>query len=248
MKKIYIYGLVDVIKNELKYIGKSNNPQSRYRKHLQDSKKKISYKDKWIYSLLENNNKPELLIIDEVEEYDWEKWEKFYISYYKFIGCKLTNISEGGENPPSHLGRKKTKEEIEKLRVSNLGKKRSIETRKRISEAKKGKPILHLNNGKKRSLSHRKNISFSLKGRISPNKGKKYTDEYKKKLSKAHSHEKKEIVQLTLNGEFIKIWESISEAKKAFKNNHIGECCNGKIKSAAGHIWKFKNEWIQIIK
>jgi nicotinamide-nucleotide amidase len=49
--------LIDTINNELKYIGKSINPESRYRKHLQDSKKKISYKDKWIYSLLEKNIK-----------------------------------------------------------------------------------------------------------------------------------------------------------------------------------------------
>ena len=96
MRKVYIYGLVDKSKNELKYIGKSINPQSRYRKHLQDSNKKISYKDKWIYSLLENKNKPELLIIDEVNEDNWVFWEKHYISYYKSIGCKLTNISEGG--------------------------------------------------------------------------------------------------------------------------------------------------------
>jgi hypothetical protein len=67
---IYYYGkciyfwIIDPIKNELRYIGKSINPNSRYRKHLQDSKKCISYKDKWIYSLLNNNIKPELFIID----------------------------------------------------------------------------------------------------------------------------------------------------------------------------------------
>ena len=238
MKKVYIYGLVDTIKNELKYVGKSINPKSRYRKHLQDSKKKISYKDKWIYSLLENNNKPELLIIDEVDEGNWIFWEKHYISYYKFIGCKLTNISEGGENPPNHTGRKRTEGEIERIRKSNLGKKRSEETKKNISIAKKGKPILHLNNGKERSLSHKKNLSLSLKGRKSPNKGKTYTIEHKKVLSEAHSHQKKRIVQMSLDGTIIKIWDSVSEAKKEYKNNHISECCTGKIKTAAGFIWK----------
>ena len=239
MRKVYIYGLIDELKNELKYVGKSINPQSRYRKHLQDSYKKISYKDNWIYSLLQNDNKPGLLIIDEVDEFNWEFWEKHYISYYKSIGCKLTNISEGGENPPSAYGRKWTPEQIKKNSESNKGKKRSEETRKRISIAKKGKPILHLNNGKERSLSHKNNLSLSLKGRTSPNKGRKYDEEHGKKLSNSHSHQKRKIVQLTLDGEFIKIWNSISEAKKEYKNNHISECCLGKIKTAAGYKWKY---------
>lgn len=240
MKKVYIYGLVDKLKNELKYIGKSINPQTRYRKHLQDSNKKISYKDKWINSLLENNNKPELLIIDEVDENNWEFWEKHYISYYKFIGCKLTNISEGGENPPITFGRKWTPEQIERIRKNNQGKKRSEETKKNISLSKKGKPIPHLNNGKERSLSHRKNLSLSTKGRTSPNKGKKYTEDFKKKLSNSHNHQKKEILQFTLDGELIKIWKSMSEAKKEYKNNHISECCLGKVKTVAGYVWKYK--------
>jgi hypothetical protein len=239
MGRVYIYGLVDELKNELKYIGKSINPQSRYRKHLQDSKKKISYKDKWIYSLLENNNKPKLLIIDEVDEYNWEFWEKHYISYYKFIGCKLTNISEGGENPPNLTGRKRTKEEIQRISKSNTGKKRSQETRNNISLAKKGKPILHLNNGKERSLSHKNNLSLSLKGRTSPNKGKKLSVEHKKNLSEGHSSQKKSVIQLTLDDKVIRIWKSISEAKKECNNNHIGECCSGKIKTAAGYKWKY---------
>jgi hypothetical protein len=239
MGKVYIYGLVDKSKNELKYIGKSINPQSRYRKHLQDSYKKISYKDNWIYSSLLKNEKPELLIIDEVNEDNWVFWEKHYISYYKSIGCKLTNISEGGDNPPSALGRKWTPEQLKRISENNKGKKRSEETKKNISLSKKGKPIPHLNNGIKRSLSHRNKLSLSLRGRTSPNKGRKYDEEHSKKLSKSHSHQKKEIIQLTLDNKVIKIWESISEAKKEYKNNHISECCLGKIKTAAGYKWKY---------
>lgn len=239
MGKVYIYGLIDSIKMELKYIGKSINPKTRYRKHLQDSNKKISYKDKWIQSLLEKKHKPELVIIDEVDELDWDFWEKHYISYFKFIGCKLTNISEGGENPPSAIGRKWTPEQLKRISESNKGKKRSEETKKNISLAKKGKQIPHLNNGKERSLSHRKNLSLAMKGRISPNKGRKYDEEHGKKLSNSHSHQKRKIIQLTLDGEKIKIWESVSEAKKEYKNNHISECCLGKIKTAAGYKWKY---------
>lgn len=239
MKKIYIYGLVDSIKNELKYIGKSVNPKNRYRKHLQESKKKLTYKDRWLNKLLENNQKPELLIIDVVNENNWVFWEKHYISYFKSIGCILTNISEGGDNPPNQIGKKRSKEIIEKIRNKNIGKKRSDDIKKKMSLSKKGKPIPHLNNEKNRSHLHKKNLSLSLKGRISPNKGKKYDDVHSKLLSNAHSHQKKSVIQMSLNGEIIKIWDSISEAKKEIKNSHIGECCSGKIKTAGGYKWKY---------
>lgn len=243
MEKVYIYGLIDVIKNELKYIGKSVNPQSRYRRHLQDSHKKISYKDRWIQSLLENNNKPELIIIDEVNKDEWEFWEKHYIAYYKFIGCKLTNISEGGENPPNLTGRKRPKEEIEKIRNSNLGKKRTLETRNKISLSKKGKPIPHLNNGKERSLLHKKNLSLSLKGRTSPNKGLILSDERKKLLSEGHNHEKRKIIQLTKLGEYVETWFGINETEKKLKIRHISECCRGKCKTAGGFKWNYYEDY-----
>jgi group I intron endonuclease len=145
----------------------------------------------------------------------------FYIAYFKFLGCDLTNGTKGGDEPPSTKGRK-----------------HSEESKLKMSKSKKGKPILHLNNGKERSLLHKKNLSLSLKGRKSPNKGKVYTIEHKKILSEAHSHQKKRIVQMSLDGTIIKIWDSVSEAKKEYKNNHISECCTGKIKTAAGFIWK----------
>ena len=241
MGKVYIYGLIDRITNELKYIGKSVNPKSRYRKHLQESNKKNSYKDNWIYSLSLKNQKPELIIIDEVDEDDWMFWEKHYISYFKFIGCKLTNISEGGENPPNLRGRKRTKDEIDRISKSNKDKKRSFETKLNISLSKKGKPIPHLHN-KDRSLSHRNNLSLSLKGRTSPNKGKKFSNELKEKLSKS-STSKKSVIQMSLDGEFIKQWDSIADAQRELKIRHISDCCsnNGIYKSAGGYKWKYKN-------
>lgn len=242
MKNIFIYGLIDTETNQLRYIGKSINPLVRYRKHLQESKKKLTYKDRWINFLIEKKYKPELLIIDEVDKDGWEFWEKHYIAYFKFIGCKLTNTTNGGENPPNIKGRKRTKEEIERISNSNLGKKRTEETRKNISLAKKGKPIPHLNNGKERSLSHRNNLSLSLKGRKSPNKGKTFSNELKKKLSDA-STVKKSVIQMTKNNEIIKIWESIGDAEKELKIRHISECCLNKKyhKTAGGFKWKYNN-------
>ena len=241
MDKVFIYGLIDPVTNQLRYVGKSVNPKSRFRKHIQESKNKQTYKDRWINSIL-NGYKPELIIIDEVDLCNWEFWEKHYISYFKSIGCKLTNTTDGGDNPPNHKGRKRTKEEIEKISKSNLGKKRSEETKIKISQSKKGKKIPHLNNGKERSLSHRNNLSLSLKGRMSPNKGKEFSKEHKEKLSKS-STSKKSVIQMNLNNEIIKIWNSIADAQKELKIRHISDCCsnNGTYKTAGGYKWKYNN-------
>ena len=66
-----------------------------------------------------------------------------------------------------------------------------------MSNTKKGKPIPWLNNGSERSESHRKNLSKSCKGRISPNKGNKYSEEFRKKLSNS-STVKRKVKQIEL--------------------------------------------------
>jgi hypothetical protein len=89
----------------------------------------------------------------------------------------------------------------EAVRKANTGKVRSSETRKKMSDAKKGKKhsLAHVENnrkaqtGKKLSEDHINNISSALKGKLhSPEhnakvgrKGRVFTDEWKRKLSDA---------------------------------------------------------------
>lgn len=44
------------------------------------------------------------------------------------------------------------------------------------------------------------------------------------------------------NGELIAIYPSITAAEKATHIYHIGECANGKRKSAGGYQWKFMED------
>jgi group I intron endonuclease len=267
---VYIYGLVDPITNQLRYIGKSVNPKSRFRRHIADINLHDSYKDRWIRYLVEKGFKPTLLIIDIVNKDEWIYWEKFYISYFKFIGFNMVNGTLGGDEPPSTKGRKHTEES--KLKMSNT---------------KKGKPIPWLNNDKPRSEEHKKNLSNSLKGRKSEKKGKKYEDIYgeensniiRKKLSDAHKglncgvnhpmynkkHDKetiekirkkrseqifskesikkranalkKKVYKYDLEGNLVKIYDSLGEAYKEISykklNRHFE---NGT--PINGYIWK----------
>lgn len=53
---------------------------------------------------------------------------------------------------------------------------------------------------------------------------------------------KKEVKQYTTDLKYIKCWKSIREASRelGISENNISSCCNGKLKTAGGYIWRFK--------
>lgn len=136
----YIYALLDPSTNEIRYIGKTNNPEHRMGQHLWDSKthRKHCHNHRWINALMESGITPEMKIIEECGD-NWQDRERFWIKYYRDIGVKLTNVTDGGEGidiPNRNPGWyekavetrikngsfAKTEEEIEKIRQTNLRK------------------------------------------------------------------------------------------------------------------------------
>ena len=220
---VFIYMLIDPKSNQVRYVGKTTNINRRLRRHINERFLHDSYKDRWIRKLIDNNILPEIEVVDEVEKSNWGYWEKFYISYFNYLGCELTNGTSGGDEPPSTKGRYHT-----------------MESRLKMSKTKKGKDIPWLNDGKPRTEKHKYNLSKSCKGRKSPNKGKIFDEEYRKKLSNA-STTKRKVKQLNDDGEIIKIWDSISAAQKALQIRHISEVCNNKSshKTSGGYRWEY---------
>lgn len=135
MKYTYIYTLIDPITNQIRYIGKANNPQERYKNHKNRCRDKNTHKRNWINKLRLKNIYPDIEIIDKVPLSDWHYWEKFWISYYKFIGCNLINYTSGGDGLT--FGNKTS---FKKGQISwNKGKKHDITTKNKISNSLKGK-------------------------------------------------------------------------------------------------------------
>jgi len=64
------------------YIGKTNEPNRRLREHRMNFSKDVS-----------------LEIIDEVEETEWEFWEKWWIEIFNTWGITLLNRNKGGGGP-----------------------------------------------------------------------------------------------------------------------------------------------------
>lgn len=98
MKTKFIYSLSCPETKIVKYIGKTNNINRRLRNHVSNnSLSNSTKKNNWIISLLRRNLIPLIEIIDEVEEYNIDFWEKFYISLFKTWGFELLNGTEGGD-------------------------------------------------------------------------------------------------------------------------------------------------------
>lgn len=66
-------------------------------------------------------------------------------------------------------------------------------------------------------------------------KDKSKSEEHKRNISKP-------ILQYTLEGVFIREWDSATQAIKELniQNSHISDCCKGKRNKCGGFIWKFK--------
>lgn len=126
MEKLYkIYALVDSAKPDYyKYIGlTSQKIEARLKGHLKRSMKSKNswHVYNWINSILDENRKPLIILIEDNISQDliFER-EKYWIDFCKKSGFKITNLTNGGEGC--------------------FGYKHLQETKIKISKSLKGKP------------------------------------------------------------------------------------------------------------
>jgi hypothetical protein len=100
-----VYGLRHPLTKELRYIGASSNYIERYKEHLLPSNlKATTHKINWIKSLLSSNLLPEVFVIEIAESMeDALEKEVDLIEYFRFIGCELTNSTNGGDGRSGFL-------------------------------------------------------------------------------------------------------------------------------------------------
>lgn len=70
----------------------------------------------------------------------------------------------------------------------------------------------------------------------------KYNANYGTRLKRLRNKFRKPIDQYSIDGVFIKTWETIREAQEFYKNSGIDLCCQGKRKTACGYVWRYSNE------
>lgn len=219
-------------------IYKITNPRGRV--YIGESEELFERRKSYMY----NKSKEQVRIYRSIKKHGWENhtWEivelccrenlkireRYWQDYYDVIGkmgmnCRLTGTDE------------------KKVQVSP-------ETRKRMSQAQKGKII---------SDECKRKIGEANKGNKS-RLGKKFTEESKQKIAKAHTGKKhteehrikaaegkyREIIQSDKQGNFIKRWRGIIQASRELKicSSGIGGCCRNLRKTAGNFKWKYAED------
>jgi group I intron endonuclease len=110
MDSIYIYTLSDPITNQIRYVGKTQNLNERFRSHV-NAKKSNKHKVNWINKLKNNGFLPVIEVLDVVSRDSWELAEKYWIQQMKAWGFNLLNATDGGGGIDSfsHSEESKTK-------------------------------------------------------------------------------------------------------------------------------------------
>lgn len=147
-----IYALADPATQEIRYVGKTrSDPRNRLLGHVRNARKPGRRQRRlwaWIRSL---GDSPSLVILERDPPGELDEAERAWIAYLTLMGCRLCNMTPGGEGQP--LGYRHSEEALEKLRsyrhspesrakisASLRGRKHSPETRMRMSLSAMGKP------------------------------------------------------------------------------------------------------------
>ncbi len=191
MTTTFIYGLFDPITNKLRYVGKTNNPSNRLRQHVYAANhytKKNTHVLNWVRKLLRNGEKPKLKVLEEVSINNWQEAEVRWIDACRNLGIDLVNTTEGGRAPVA------TEETRRKISESKKGRHHSEETKRKIALKSMGRQA---NLGNRHTQETKEKISLSKKGRkstpehiknaIDGRKGYRHSEETKAKISKSNS-------------------------------------------------------------
>ena len=213
----YLYTLKDPITLDVRYVGFTKRPKTRIWEHIRDAKKGVkTHKSKWISKLLNESLIPILEIVIEKENRDDIVTEEIkLIKYLRDNNKSLTNHTDGGD------GQRGNKlKEGHPIIYWNKGKKMSDESKRRLSESRKGIKFTE---------THRQNLS---KSKI----GKNRTEESRLKQSSTLS---KSITVITPSGESINFNKVIDAVRfTGVNSNQIKKLLQLNTKTKNGFLFK----------
>ena len=231
MKQAYIYKMTSP-SNKI-YIGQTRNLVKRksYYRTLSKNTQPAIYNSLQKYGFDAHNFQIIETLPENISQDLLNEREIYFINYYKNNGYIMLNIRDGGSNG------KLPQESIEKIRLSNTGRKHTDETKKK-----------HSDNAKRLGL------------RPPSNKGKSMSEKTKQKMSesakgivkaKGLSNAKSRCVAQLLNNEIVYVFETITEAINLTgipKNTITRTIKNSNNHYGGGYKWKYisKEEFLSL--
>lgn len=166
-----VYALLDEY-NQPRYVGRSVNGIKRAKQHGRTSTLKKdgnTHKANWIRSMQARGLQYGYTLLNTLPSLDdMYKCEEYWISYFRQIGCELTNATDGGEREANRVISEESRKRMSEAHVGKPSPKKgkvcwTAEQRKEIGDRQRGRP------GKKWSEESKKKMSERCKGRsVSP--------------------------------------------------------------------------------
>jgi hypothetical protein len=245
--KTYIYLIENCFGDSNKiYIGKTITPEIRKQVH------KKSYGNDITFIIIDE--------IDSLNKKDWKPLECYWIEQFRQWGFDILNKNKGGSGLSFLTEEQRINLRVPKKYKQNFSYPKSEEQKQKISKSKTGhacyesiernKKISQSLKGYKQTQDHIEKRSAHLKGKSNLKNKKPKPEGFGNIISnklkgRQHVSIQKQVLQYDLEANFIREWPSITEACKILfndvsKNPNITKCCQNKIKSAYGFIWKYK--------
>ncbi len=228
----YLYRHIRLDKNEPFYIGIGT---SKYYNRAYRNKNRSN-----LWKKIANKGGYEVeILLDNLTWQEACKKEKEFICLYGRkdlkTGC-LANMTDGGDGAINAII---SKEHRQKIAESNKKRIFTEEDRKNISIRNTGRK--HTAESKEKlsnSLKNSEKFKLAIKINSEKYKGFKHSEESKIKIGKYKS---KKVVQKTLEGVIIKIWDSAKQIQRELdlSQGNISKCCNKQYSTSYGFKWEY---------
>ena len=246
--KYKLYYLVDPTTREIRYVGvTSKSLKARLKGHMSKSKiyrrdrKGITYRSRWIEYLKRQGLTPEINLLQSfANEADCFAAERYWISYFRSVGCALTNSDDGGRGlfNPNEDTRQKIREGV----LANPGhcnKRAIIDNHGNVYESA-------AEAARKLNLDP-KNIRAVISGVKRQHKGYAFADYNGPETPIPSIRPKIKTGMRKIIDQFGNIFESVSEATKYYKfksHKSISHVLCGTHKTAGGMTFRYVEEGI----
>lgn len=181
-----IYLLIDPRTALVRYVGVTSGPLTRrLNDHVRTAAGERTHRGYWINALTTAGYRPLIWPIEVTAD---RRRECFWIAHYRAAGCLLTNDTEGGDGGSPMLGRHHSAETRARMREAARTSPAAIAAREHITERLQGHTVSQATRQKLSEASRRLWQSAEYRDKNPGVKGKKFSQETKRRMRDAQSH------------------------------------------------------------
>ena len=246
---VYLWKIKDT--GEVFYVGKGTGNRYKTRKR----------ENSFFMKMLNSHDCEPIIYKDNLTEEEAFELEKETIAYYRTTGCRLTNVLDGGQNPPKRVGKVSEEHRLNMCKAQQKyfsehpeARKRNSEQLKRFLQTEEGKIFREKSNKAKQTDEFREaQRERSIRALNTPEFHKRHSElmrivnnrpEMRARHQGANNCNAQEVLQYDLDGNFIKRYATVKEAQETTGVNHskISAVARGERKTAGGYVWKYTHE------